>query len=155
MHPRFSISVDQPRDLVRIVLTGLFMPEDMSDFLEARRNAHEQLACPPGQHVTLTDLRAIKILPQEAVVAWCAHLTDPKTRVRRLAFVVGPTLVLSQLMRALAGRDCRNTRCFADPAEAEAWLLEDALYRAKALGRNRIEANLLLSPSQGEPRAAA
>lgn len=125
MHPGFSFEVDSRRNLVRFVLTGLFMPEDVSAFLEARRKAHAKLTCAPGQHVTLTDLRAIKILPQETVGAWAAHLTDPQTRVRRLAFLVGPTLVRSQLMRALAGRDSRRTRCFTDHAEAEAWLMED------------------------------
>lgn len=59
------------------------------------------------------------------VDAWCAHLTDPKTRVRRLAFLVAPTLVRSQLMRALAARDHRSTRVFQDYAAAEEWLLED------------------------------
>jgi hypothetical protein len=135
MHPRFSIEVDRPRDLVRIVLTGQFMPDDMSAFLDARRKAHARLACAPGQHVTLTDLRAINILSQEMVGAWCAHLTDPNTQVRRLAFVVGPTLVAGQLMRALVGRDTSNTRRFADPAEAEAWLMEDCTSREAESGR--------------------
>jgi hypothetical protein len=95
MHPGFSFEVDSGRNLVRFVLTGLFMPKDVSAFLEARREAHAQLTCAPGQHVTLTDLRA-----------------------------VGPTLVLRQLTRALDGRDDHNTRCFADIGVAEAWLLE-------------------------------
>jgi hypothetical protein len=125
MDPRFSFEVDRRRNLVKFVLTGLFTPEDVSDFLEARGKAHAKLACAPGQHVTLTDLRAIKILPQKTVDAFSAHLTDPQTRVRRLAFVVAPTLVRPQLMRALAGRDSSDTRCFANPAEAEAWLLEE------------------------------
>lgn len=60
MHSRFSIEVDRPRDLVLIVLTGLFVPEDMSAFLEARRQAHAKLACTPGQHITLTDLRSVR-----------------------------------------------------------------------------------------------
>ena len=125
MNSHFSFEVDRQRNLVKSVLTGLFMPEDVSDFLEARAKAHAKLACAPGQHFTLTDLRAIKILPQKTVDAFCAHLTDPQTRVRRLAFVVAPTLVRSQLKRALAGRDNRDTRCFANPAEAETWLLEE------------------------------
>jgi hypothetical protein len=125
MHPGFSFEVDRQRNLIRFVLTGLFRPEDVSEFLEARREAHAKLTCAPGQHVTLTDLRAIKILPQDTVDAWTAHLTDSQTRVRRLAFVVGPTLVRNQLDRVLAGRDSRRTRCFADPAEAEAWLLDE------------------------------
>lgn len=123
MHPGFSYDVDGRRNLVRFVLTGLFMPSNVSEFLEARREAHAKLTCAPGQHVTLTDLRTIRILPQETVEAWRGHLIDPQTRVRRLAFVVNPTLVRTQLMRALAGRDSRYTRCFTDPAEAESWLL--------------------------------
>jgi hypothetical protein len=122
MDPHFSFAVDRQRDLVRIVLTGLFMPEDVADFLKARRHAHAQLICAAGQHVTLTDLRAMKILPQETVVAFQALLANPTSRARRIAFVVAPTLVRSQLMRALAGRD---SRCFLDPAEAEAWLFDE------------------------------
>lgn len=125
MHPSFSFEVDGRRNLVRFVLTGLFTPDDVSAFLEERRKAHAKLTCAPGQHVTLTDLRAINILPQETVSAWTAHLTDPQTRVRRLAFLVGPTLVRNQLTRALAGRDSRHTRCFTDRAKAEAWLMEE------------------------------
>lgn len=125
MHPGFSLQVDRRRNLIRIVLTGLFMPDDVTEFLKARHEAHAQLTCAPGQHVTLTDLRAIRILPQATVDAWSAHLADPRTSVRRLAFVVAPTLVRAQLMRALANRDASRTRCFTDPVEAEAWLLDE------------------------------
>jgi hypothetical protein len=74
----------------------------------------------------------MKILPQETVAAFCTLLADPTSRARRIAFVVAPTLVRSQLTRALAGRD---SRCFADPVEAEAWLLEgDEAVRRTASG---------------------
>jgi hypothetical protein len=149
MHPAFSFEVDCRRNLIRFVLTGLFMPEDVSAFIEARRDAHAKLTCAPGQHVTLTDLRAIKILPQETVDAWTEHLTDPQTRVRRLAFLVGPTLVRTQLMRALAGRDSRHTRCFTDHAEAETWLLEEDDAVLEACSRYRS------SRKQGLPLRAA
>lgn len=122
MQPRFSIEIDPTRDLVTIVMAGLLLPRDVSDFFEARWQAHRMLRCAPGRHLTLTDLRAMKILPRETVDAFALLLTDPQSRARRLAFVVGPTLVRSQLMRVLAGRD---GRCFADPVEAQAWLLED------------------------------
>jgi len=149
MHPKFSFEVDRRRNLVRVVLTGLFMPDDVSAFLEERRKAHAKLTCAPGQHVTLTDLRAINILPQKTVSAWTAHLTDPQTRVRRLAFLVGPTLVRSQLTRVLAGRDSRRARCFTDPAEAEAWLLEEDDAVLVAASRHRT------SRKQGLPLRAA
>jgi hypothetical protein len=118
----FSITVDPARDLVRIVMTGLLLPEHVSAFFEARRAAHAKLTCAPGRHLTLADLRAVKIMPQETVSAFATLLTRPESRARRLAFVVSATLVRNQLTRILAGRDGRY---FAHREEAEAWLLSD------------------------------
>jgi hypothetical protein len=134
MHPRFSIAIDPKRDLVTIVMNGLLLPGDVSDFFEARREAHKMLNCAPGRHFTLTDLRATHIQTQETVDAFGALLADPQSRARRLAFVVAPTLVRSQLQRALAGRD---GRCFADPREAKAWLLEEDEAVREAVSRRR------------------
>jgi enoyl-CoA hydratase/carnithine racemase len=130
MHPRFSIEIDRPRDLVTIVMNGMLMPGDMSDFFKARLKARAMLGCATGRHVTLADLREMNILPHETVDAFGALLTDPQSRARRLAFVVASTHVRSQLMRALVGRD---SRCFADPAEAEAWLLEEDIAGREAV----------------------
>jgi hypothetical protein len=122
MDASFSFKVDPSRDLVRIVMSGLFLPDNVARFLAARREAHALLACGPGRHLTLNDVRAMKIQPQVTVDAFHMVLADPAYRSRRLAFVASPTLARSQLMRALAGRD---SRCFADPAAAEAWLLTE------------------------------
>src|SRR3954471_8456423 len=107
MHPRFSVSLDPARNLVTIVLSGLLLPSDVTEFFEARRKVHLGLRCPHGQHVTLTDLRAMHILPQETVDAFAVLLTDPQSLSRRLAFVASPSLVRSQTLRALAGRQSR------------------------------------------------
>jgi len=101
-------------------MAGLFEPGDVDRFLAARSEAHRALGCLPNRHLTLNDVRAMKIQPQQTVSAFHELLADPAHRSRRLAFVVGPTLARSQLMRALAGR---ASRCFGDPIEAEAWLL--------------------------------
>lgn len=122
MGASFSFDVDRSRDLVRITMAGLFTLDDINTFLEARRKAHEALACGPNAHVTLNDLRGMKIQPQEVVAAFRGMLADPEYRSRRLAFVAGRTLARSQLMRALASRDAR---CFEDPADAEAWLFAE------------------------------
>ena len=122
MHPKFSIAVDPSRDFVTIVMTGLLMPADVADFFEARRKAHRQLRCAPGRHLTLADLRAMRIMPRETVEAFSALLTDTGSRARRAAFLIAPTLVRGQLLRALAGRDAR---CFTDPGLATTWLLEE------------------------------
>jgi hypothetical protein len=132
MTARFSFQVDPARDLVRIKMGGLFTPEDIAAFAEARRQAHCKLRCPANAHVTLNDLRELKIQAQEVVSAFRDMLAAPDYRSRRLAFVCGPTLARNQLTRALATRDAR---CFDDPVSAEAWLLraaEDAGKRSAA-----------------------
>ncbi|MEA3048121.1 MAG: hypothetical protein QOJ53_2453 [Sphingomonadales bacterium] len=120
MSARFSFAIDRRLDLVRIVMTGLFEPDDVARFLAARAAAHADLGCAPNRHLTLNDVREMKIQPQQTVAAFHQLLANPAHRSRRLAFVVSPTLVRSQLMRALASRD---SRCFGGIAEAEAWLL--------------------------------
>ena len=122
MSATFSITAEADRDLVRISMGGFFTPEDIGRFVEARRRAHAQLRCGPNRHLTLNDVRGMKIQPRESVEAFQAMLADPAYRSRKLAFVVGATLARMQLERALSGR--RDTAFFEDPAEAEAWLLQ-------------------------------
>lgn len=122
MDARFSFEVDPARDLVRISMAGLFSRQDIEDFAAARREAHRRLRCAPNAHLTLNDLRGLKIQSQETVAAFRDMLAAPGYRSRRLAFVAGPTLARMQLLRALDGRDAR---CFDDPITAEAWLLRD------------------------------
>ncbi|HYD11397.1 MAG TPA: hypothetical protein VEC11_00970 [Allosphingosinicella sp.] len=124
MNASFSFQVDPSRDLVRIQMAGLFTPADIHAFLEARRRAHAELRCAPNRHLTLNDLRGMKIQSQEGVAAFRDMLADPAFRSRRLAFVAAPTLARSQLVRALDGRDAR---CFDEPGEAEAWLLDEEI----------------------------
>jgi hypothetical protein len=123
MSASFSFHVDPERDLVRIRMGGLFTPADIARFLDARRVAHGRLRCGPNRHLTINDLREMKIQPQETVASFGALLAAPEYRSRRLAFVIGRTLARSQLSRALASRDAR---CFESVAEAEAWLFGDA-----------------------------
>jgi hypothetical protein len=122
MTASYTFRVEPWRDLVRIEMAGLFTPADIHAFLKARQRAHAQLRCGPNQHLTINDLRGMKIQSQEAVACFRELLADPACRSRRLAFVAAPTLARSQLMRALDGRDAR---CFDNPEEAEAWLLDD------------------------------
>lgn len=127
MSAEYSISVDPSRDLVRIRMSGFFTQADIESFLAARREAHVQLTCPANAHLTLNDIRDMKIQSQEIVESFRAMLAAPEYRSRRLAFIVSSTLALSQLGRALAGR---HARCFDDPAAAEHWLLTGEEIRA-------------------------
>jgi hypothetical protein len=120
--PKFAIDIDPGHGMVRITMTGMFLPADVRAFAEARREAHRALGLPKNAHLTLNDVRQMIIQPQETVGAFYEMLADPDYRSRRLAFVSAPTLVRGQLLRALNGRD--DARCFSDMAEAEGWLLE-------------------------------
>ena len=129
MSAEYSIEVEPQRDLVRIRMSGFFASEDIEGFLEMRRAAHRNLTCGRNQHVTLNDIRDMKIQSQEIVDAFRAMLSDPVYRSRRLAFVVSPTLARTQLARTIAGR---NARCFEDFWTAEAWLFGPAEEAAAA-----------------------
>ena len=119
MDAHYSFEVDPARSLIRIRMSGLFTLADVDAFLRDRREAHGRLGCAPNQHLTLNDVRGMKIQLQEVVTAFRDLLAAPEFRSRRLAFVAGRTLARSQLMRALSSRDAR---CFEDMASAEAWL---------------------------------
>ena len=77
MDASFTFAIDRPLGLVRIVMTGLFTPECVARFLAARRVAHAALGCAPNQHLTLNDVRAMKIQPQRTVDSFHALLADP------------------------------------------------------------------------------
>jgi len=116
---RFSIQVDPRRDLIRITMGGLFSLKDVEAFVDARQKAHAQLLCGPNEHLTLNDLRDMKIQLQEVVTAFKAVLAAPEYRSRKLAFVTNATLTRNQLLRAI---DSRQAQCFEDVESAEAWL---------------------------------
>lgn len=118
----YSFQVDPSRNLVRIRMGGFFTREEIAAFVVARDAAHRQLTCAPNQHVTLNDIRDMKIQSQDIVEAFRDMLAAPAHRSRRLAFVVSPTLARTQVMRAL---DRRAAQCFEDIWRAEAWLFAE------------------------------
>ena len=124
MSAEFSFEVDPQRDLVRITMSGFFKKTDIAAFIEARRVAHQQLACAPNAHLTLNDIRGMSIQSHDIVDSFREMLAAPEYRSRRLAFVVGYTLARSQAIRAL---ESRAARWFDDTAKAEAWLFADDL----------------------------
>ncbi|GAA0635431.1 MAG: hypothetical protein A2792_11720 [Sphingomonadales bacterium RIFCSPHIGHO2_01_FULL_65_20] len=118
----FRITADPSTNMVRQYLAGFFEAVDVERFVAARNAAHERLTCGPNEHVTLVDVRDMKIQPQEIVQAFGAVLAGPRYRSRKLAFVFSQSLARMQLMRASQGRDARM---FTDIKEAEAWLLAE------------------------------
>ncbi|MBR0551119.1 hypothetical protein [Stakelama marina] len=125
MSADFEIVAEPERDLVRITMCGLFTTQDIASFIVAREAAHAKLRCGPNRHLTLNDIREMKIQPQDSVAAFRQVLGDARYHSRRLAFVAARTLARSQLMRTLEGRD--NVRAFESVTSAEAWLFAEDL----------------------------
>jgi hypothetical protein len=120
MDAAYTFDVDPSRDYVRLRMSGFFEPEDMPGFIESRRDAHARLTCPAHAHVTLVDIRDLKIQSRDVVDAFSGMLAVPTYHARRLAFAVVPGLLRTQLARAIAGRE--DVRTFESIRMAEAWL---------------------------------
>ncbi|MBX9795752.1 hypothetical protein [Sphingomonas sp.] len=119
MDANFSFSVDVPRNLVVITLGGFFSRDDIGAFRAEQARAYAKLQCGPNEHLTLADIRAMKIQAQDIVAAWGDVLADPRFRSRKLAFVQASSLARMQLKRAAGNR---FVRYFNSMDEAEAWL---------------------------------
>jgi hypothetical protein len=122
MSDKFTFSLDRERGLVRIRMHGFYGLEDVEAFFEARRKAHAELGLPRNAHMTLNDLRGMKIQQQEVIHAFQKGLAVPEEKARRLAVVVDAAMARLQANRAIASED---TRYFTDPGSAEAWLLAE------------------------------
>ena len=122
MSEKFHFEIDRARGLVRITMSGFYEPEDVAAFVEARKKAHAELGLAPNAHITLNDLRGMKVQSQDTVRAFQAILTAPEYRSRKLAFVVDRNLAAMQLERTLIARDAQ---IFTDIASAEAYLFAD------------------------------
>ncbi|WP_186728940.1 hypothetical protein [Sphingomonas panacisoli] len=119
MTAQYSVTADPARDLIRITLSGFFGADDLAAFGDSLAAAHRNLTCGANRHVTLVDASAMKVQSQDTVAAFRGVLADPAFHSRRLAFVVDPTLLRSQVRRALDGRAAQS---FGNTAAAEAWL---------------------------------
>ena len=122
MNEKFQFEIDRARGLVRITMSGFYEPEDVAAFVEARKKAHEELGLPRNAHMTLNDLRGMKVQSQDTVRAFQALLTAPEYRSRKLAFVVDRNLAAMQLERTLIARDAQ---VFTDIPSAERYLFAD------------------------------
>ena len=122
MTDKFTFTLDRVRGLVRIRMQGFYGLEDVESFFQARRRAHAELGLPLNEHLTLNDLRGMKIQAQDVIQAFQKGLAAPEEKARRLAIVVDAAMARGQANRAISSPD---TRYFTDVESAEAWLLAD------------------------------
>jgi len=120
---KFTFVIDRDRGLVRISMHGFYGLRDVAAFFDARRKAHAELGLPDNAHMTLNDLRGMKIQSQEVIQAFQQGLAVPEEKARKLAIVVDAAMARGQANRAINSSD---TRYFTDVESAEAWLFAEA-----------------------------
>lgn len=120
MSAQFRFATFPHQNLVHITMAGFFTADDIARFVSARDAEHAKLRCGPGEHVTLVDIRDMKIQSQDSVDEFAAILASHHTRSRAIAFVVKASLARLQIQRAAAGR---GAGFFGDVDEAKVWLL--------------------------------
>jgi hypothetical protein len=119
MEAKFAICADDRRDALLITMSGFFRPSDVEAFTQDLRAARSRLSCLANQHLTLCDVRQMKIQSQEIVAAFAQVVGASGLRSRKLAFVTGSSLARLQAKRLT---DREGVRFFSDPNEAEHWL---------------------------------
>ena len=119
MRDKFTFTLDRDRGLVRITMHGFWGLKDVEAFFETRRKVLAELGLPRNQHMTLTDLRGMKIQAQDVILSFQQGLAVPEEKARRLAIVVDAAMARAQANRAIASVD---TRYFTEIEPAEAWL---------------------------------
>lgn len=121
MSPTFSVTTDPARKLLRVILSGFFDLQDVAAVEVKKRAALVKLGCAQNEHITLVDVSACKLQPQDVVRAFKVAISDPRYMSRRIAFVTGSSLSRMQVRRMLD----RDDAAFFDTVDAaEAWLFK-------------------------------
>jgi hypothetical protein len=118
MDAKFNILTDIRHNLMRVKMSGFFSDDDVQRFSADYRSLLAQLNAPG--HLTLVDIREMKIQPQSVVGAFSSLLASPDVRSRRLAFICSSSLARLQAQRLT---DREGVRFFEDEAEAEDWVV--------------------------------
>lgn len=143
MDALYKIEVDRRLALLRITLSGFFTIDDVQRWIADRRAALSQIAVGPGQHIVLTDIRDCKVLSQEVHAAIGAATNDPRWRACRVAIVVDGALARMQAQRMFS---VDHAKCFEDPEQALAWLLETELVNGPSPWRRQRLSRLDVPP---------
>jgi len=115
----FAIHADIQHNLMRVEMSGFFDEADVHRFSARYREMLLKLRAPG--HLTLVDIRNMKIQPQAVVEAFSSLLASADVRSRRLAFVCNSTLARLQAQRLT---DREGVKFFDNEADAETWILE-------------------------------
>jgi hypothetical protein len=129
MDPTYAITIEPERKLLRIVMSGFFAFENAAQLEIDRHAALVRLGCARNQHVTLVDVTACKLQPQDVVLAFQVALANPRYMSRRIALVTGNSGVRMQVRRVTTPS---HANFFETTEAAEAWLFEEVRPDARA-----------------------
>ena len=118
----FTIHLSAQDRFVEIRMRGFWDATTMRRFDRTLRRELPwlpQRGCPIGQQVTLFDLLDFSVQNQETLAALGAMAADPSIGSRRIAVLVGSTLLKQQARRTAPGYGL-----FGDRESAMAWLTE-------------------------------
>ncbi|RYE94288.1 MAG: hypothetical protein EOO77_44370, partial [Oxalobacteraceae bacterium] len=67
MQATFSFAVDPILHLMQVTMAGFYEPDDIARFAIERAQAHRLLPCGLNEHLTLVDIRGMRIQSQTSV----------------------------------------------------------------------------------------
>lgn len=118
MAAEFTLITDVRYNLMRVEMAGFFDEDDVKHFAAEYRSRLTHLNAPG--HLTLVDIRAMKIQPQSVVGAFSSLLASPDVQSLRLAFICSSSLARLQAQRLT---DREGVKFFEDEDEALKWLV--------------------------------
>ncbi|WP_267395768.1 MULTISPECIES: hypothetical protein [unclassified Sphingomonas] len=123
MTPIFSFEVHPDRDLISVILSGFFLPQDIICLEAARTDAHQKLRCDANQHQALIDVRRMHPHSPDVLALFIKLLAIKELAARRTAYVVTRSDALMQIKRATASA---GVRYFMSSEAAEDWLFTES-----------------------------
>jgi transposase len=123
----YEITTEPHRKLVRLKLTGMLTPEQVTQLYKEEHEAIEKMGCRLGEHVCIVDLTSCPLQVQAVSEAFKSEIGS-SAKARRLALYIGSALGRMQARRIARERD--DVGLFELQEEAEAWLFQDEARQA-------------------------
>lgn len=123
----YEITTEPHRKLVRLKLTGMLTPEQVTQLYREEHRAIKDMGCQIGEHLCIVDLTSCPLQVQEVAQAFKSEIGSA-AKARRLAIYTGNALGRMQARRIARERD--DVALFELREEAEAWLFTNECRRA-------------------------
>jgi hypothetical protein len=115
----YNITVDRPRRIVCVSMSGFFSEDEVSAFARDEQAAAASLRCPSGQFGLLLDAGGGVTQSQDVIGAFQALMVDLPLKAGRIAIVSGSALLKLQLRRIMTSE---RTGVFDTIDDARTWI---------------------------------